>query len=294
MIILHAGFLDERPLLWGESPLKGTARPASRRGGKTKAGRPQAFPFDAGATRLLSALERAGVSAPGGGERIETAIAWLPTVGGAPVPSSPLIAEIPDSSTPPALSPWTVTVLPLDPERATTLLSTSVGKQMLAPGVVVGRDLAFWARAMRFAGALVARQQFLPGLESRNGRYRAVWEPVVVGEDRGRVTALANDMPGIARALSSQVITSPPVAPPQSVLALFLGGMMDHLIRVSGSTPPLASAGHRRGRGKAADFASLHDQWLNALRSPDGILRVKRQPWPSWPRRSGNGAAPSP
>jgi len=271
MIVLHAGFLDNRLLFWGESPAQETRGRASWRGSKAKA-RPPVSPFDAGAPGCISALERAGFLTPGKQAHVETVVAWLPTASGVPVASSPLIAEPPDGTAPTPLFPWTVTALPLDPERTTTLLCTTIGKQTLAPGVVVGRDLAFWVQAMRFAGALVARQQFLPGLELRNGRYRAIWEPVVVGEDRGRVTALANDMPGIARALSSQVITSPPVASPHSVLALFLAGMVDHLIRVSGPKPPLASAGRRRGQGKAADFVSLHDQWLHALRSPDGIL----------------------
>ncbi|MBI3325378.1 MAG: hypothetical protein HYZ81_01560, partial [Nitrospinae bacterium] len=44
------------------------------------------------------------------------------------------------------------------------LFCASVGKQTLAPGVIIGKDLAFWVVAMRFAGALVARQRFLPGM----------------------------------------------------------------------------------------------------------------------------------
>ena len=170
MIILHAGFLDNKLLLWGESPAEVTATPATKPGRKAKAASPPASPFDAGAARLISALESAGAPLPRKKARTETAVAWLPTSGGAPMASSSLIAEIPASPASLALSPWTVTVLPLSFEDATALLSMSAGKQTLAPGFVVGRDLAFWVHAMRLAGALVARQQFLPGLESRNGR----------------------------------------------------------------------------------------------------------------------------
>jgi SNF2 family DNA or RNA helicase len=272
MIILHAGFLDNRLLLWGESPAEAIAGPAPRPRRKAKAIRPQASPFDAGAPRLMSALEHAGVLVSRRKARMETAVAWLPTRGDVPLPSSPLVAEIPHSPASLTLSPWTVTVLPLSLERAAALLCMSVGKQTLAPGVVVGRDLAFWVRAMRFAGALVARQQFLPGLESRNGQYRALWEPVVVGEDRGRVTSLANDMPGVARALSLEATPSPPEAAPLSTLTAFLTGMVDHLVRFAGRTPPIAPGVYRDGRRKIAHFASLHDQWLHALRSPDGTM----------------------
>ena len=31
-------------------------------------------------------------------------------------------------------------------------------------GVIVGKTLTYWATVLRFAGALVARQQYLPGL----------------------------------------------------------------------------------------------------------------------------------
>jgi SNF2 family DNA or RNA helicase len=272
MIVLHAGFLDHRLLLWGESPAQATAGPAPRPRRKAKAIRPRASPFDAGPTELISALEIAGVPVRGKRARTETAVAWLPTSGDVPVPSSPLVAEIPDPPASLALSPWTVTVLPLSLEMAAALLCMSAGKQTIAPGAVIGRDLTFWVRAMRIAGALVARQQFLPGLESWNGQYRALWEPVVAGEDRGRVTALANDMPGVARALSREATPLPPEAAPLSTLTAFLTGMVDHLVRLAGPRPSIAPGGRRQGRRKATEFASLHDQWLHALRSPDGTM----------------------
>jgi SNF2 family DNA or RNA helicase len=165
-----------------------------------------------------------------------------------------------------------VTALPLDPERITALLCMSVGKQTLAPGVVAGRDLAFWAQAMRFAGALVARQQFLPGLEARDGRFRAIWEPALAGEDRHRLAALARDMPAAGRALSRVEADGPPSEPALSVLTVFMTGMIDHLVRRRGPRPPVASARPLRARTRATDFVSPHDQWLHALRAPDGTL----------------------
>jgi SNF2 family DNA or RNA helicase len=271
MIILHAGFLDNRLLLWGESPAQATTKPMPRRGRRAGA-TPPVSPFDAGAAGLISALEGARAPLPSRGKRTETAIAWLPTRGDVSVPSSPLIAEVPEASAAPALAPWIVTVLPLDPEQATALLCTCIGKQTLAPGVVVARDLAFWARAMRFAGALVARQQFLPGLASLDGRFRALWEPVVAGGDRERMATLAKEIPAVGRALSNEVATSPPEKSPLSVLTAFLTETVDHLVRLAGARALLAPRSHREARRKAAEFASLHDQWLHALRSPDGTM----------------------
>jgi SNF2 family DNA or RNA helicase len=272
MIILHAGFLDNRLLLWGESPADAIAGPAPTRGRKAKVVRLQASPFDAGTARLLSALESAGVPVHRQRARTETAVVWLPTSGEVPVPSSPLVAEAPDASAPSTLSPWTVTVLPLPAERAIPVLCMCVGKHTLTPGVVVGRDLAFWTRAMRLAGALVARQQFLPGLESRSGEFRALWEPVVAGEDRARLALLAKTMPAVCRVLAREATASPPQGSPLSLLTVFVGGMVDHLVRVAGPRPSMAPMAPLRGGTKAVSFASLHDQWLHALRSPDGSM----------------------
>jgi len=56
------------------------------------------------------------------------------------------------------------------------LLGACVGKEMLAPGIIIGRDLAFWTIAIRLAGSLVAREGFLPGLQEIQGSYYAHWE----------------------------------------------------------------------------------------------------------------------
>ena len=43
------------------------------------------------------------------------------------------------------------------------------------PGVIVGKTLSFWAAVVRFAGALVAREQFLPGVDDKAEPPRACW-----------------------------------------------------------------------------------------------------------------------
>jgi SNF2 family DNA or RNA helicase len=274
MIILHAGFLDNRLLLWGEAPGDTADSPSPRRRARVRVGSATASPFDAGKGRLTSALETAGVQAPAGKMGPRAAVAWLPTANGAPLPSSPLVGGSPDSSGTPGLFPWTVAVLSLSAENAISLLCASVGKQTLAPGVIVGGDLAYWARALRFAGALVARQQFLPGLDSRDGRHRAVWEPVVAGIDGERLAALGKEMPGVCRALGSEDATAPPEASPVSLLRAFLAKMVDHLVRSENPGGP-AAISVARGRHRKPDaFNSLHEQWLHALRSPDGFVEA--------------------
>jgi len=152
------------------------------------------------------------------------------------------------------------------------LLCACVGKELLAPGVIIGKDLAFWAVAMRFAGSLTARQRFLPGLTDIGGTYYARWEPLLSGTDSGVAAGLAALMPRVCRALTPDT-ASPPRRPAFEVLADFVCRLVDLLVRFPAPTAQ-ESATIRRGRPvrKTSGFESLHDQWLHALQAPDGLM----------------------
>src|SRR5262245_44242817 len=143
MIVLHAALRGEALQVWGE------CRPAERPLPE------ETSPYDAGPERLTAALRAAGLAPPVPAR----VVAWLPTVKGAPVASGPLIAEPPAAGAP-ALHPWTVTACSLGPAEATSFLAAGVGKESLAAGVFVSRDLAFATAAMQLAASLVARHHF--------------------------------------------------------------------------------------------------------------------------------------
>ncbi|HZV07130.1 MAG TPA: hypothetical protein VE999_18760 [Gemmataceae bacterium] len=89
MLILHAGLVNGRLLLWGERPSAEGPTSTPRRGGR-KAPRPKPSPFDPGADKLASTLAD---SLPGAVELsldAESRFVWLPTLKGRPVPSSAL------------------------------------------------------------------------------------------------------------------------------------------------------------------------------------------------------------
>jgi hypothetical protein len=118
-----------------------------------------------------------------GEDAISAATAWLPSTDDQPLASSPLIADAPSADVSPAIAPWKVTAISLTSAEAVDLLCGCVSREVLGPGIIAGRDLSFWARAMRFAGSLVGRQQFLPDLEPVEDFYRARWRPVFAGAD---------------------------------------------------------------------------------------------------------------
>jgi len=272
MLILHAAFYENRLLVWGEIPPP-PAPPVRRVSkGRLKAAKPPPLPYDAGKEHLVKALQEAGLGRLLNGLAGDTAVAWLPTRKNRPLASSPLIAESSDLKSAADLSPWQVTAPALPPAGEIELLCACVNREVLAPGLIIGKDLAFWAQALRFAGSLAARQRFLPGLQNIQGTYRARWEPVLTGPDGGVAVRLAALMPRVGRALTPDA-ASPPVRTAAKVLEDFLGRMVDQLIR--SPAPTAAEPGPaRRGRParKAPGFDSLHDQWLHALQAMDGMM----------------------
>src|SRR5207244_2736681 len=98
-------------------------------------------PHDAGAERLTTVLGEAVADLALKRTSAEPATAWLPTRDGKPLASSPLIAEPAEPGAAAELAPWTVTALRLSPGQAVDLLCACVGKETLAPGVVVGKPL---------------------------------------------------------------------------------------------------------------------------------------------------------
>ena len=275
MLLLHAGLAAGRFVVWGETeavPVKGGA------GRSAHAKRPTSAapsPWNVGSEPLLAALISVLAEPRSSALHSESFLAWMPTVKGAPVPSSPILAPVPEGEAACVLAPWQVTGAALSWEQTISLLCACAGTDTLDTGVLIGSTLCYWAAAMRFAGAIVARQQYLPGLEKADDGYRACWRPVLAGSEADAVAALARAMPGACRALSTQIDT-PPETPAIRILADFLAETCDALVR---STPvqtlslPAAIAPRPRKPKTPAAFDSLHDQWLFALRSPNGQMQ---------------------
>ena len=257
MRVLHAGLLDRSLLLWAEPS-------------------PDAW---RDADTILGPLRRESVPV--------TAYVWIPSVGGVPSASSPMLDAAQSSSTARArLEAHTVECLRLSWNAAVDLLCSCMGKKMLAPGILIGNDLRFWTTALRFAGLLVHKKTYLPGIEEAEGTsegaagsFAALWEPVIDGEDRRIRTRLAASMPPAARALSIGP-GEPPAAAPSGVLDRFLAGTVDAIVRstaaaVRGAPGAVHAPRTAQARGpgpRASMHDSLHDHWMHALRSRNAAL----------------------
>ncbi len=269
MIILHAGIDNGHFLLWGEAPAE---VPTPRPGRKPKDAPPQPYAFDAGAIRLAGAFIEALPGQPlPGGSGVPPAV-WLPTCKGRPLPSSGLVADVPAVGEV-SLAPWLITTIPLPLHQAIDLLCACPNRDTLAPGVLIGPTLAYWARLLRFAGALVARERFVPGLKRNNGSWRAVWQPAILGPDGSRLARLVRTMPHACRAVSRDY-EAPPDHPPAELVREFLDRVTDALVRLAMHGP--VTPGGRGGRVHVPKVTTIHDHWLHALNlSTDGVLHAE-------------------
>ena len=269
MITLHAGESNGALVLWGEESRDGGVRPTPLRRRRTKVPYTSPYPFGASTDDLAGALKETVLGPKPTASQACHMTAWLPTRGDSPVPSSTLIAEPPRSRAKATLAPWDIAAYQLSTAEAVDILCASIGKRTLATGLIVGADLAYWAEVLRFAGSMVARQQFLPGFTTDIDAHRATWDPVFAGADAERLAALARRMPAAARALSEPGAIVPPERPSIAVLRQFVATLADYLVRAAASDASLPAA--RRRKNKPL-FDSVHDSWLHALRSLDGVV----------------------
>src|SRR3954468_22827673 len=156
MIILHASATDGRLVLWGETStgLPGkTPRKATRRIGPARLLRSR---FALEEDRLVEAL---AAEVPGfeiSKDQRQRWVAWLPSNEEGALPSSPLLTERPEDQGAVKIASWEVPAVVLTTEQAVSVLLAGIDRTTWGPGVVVGKTLAYWATALRFAGALVA------------------------------------------------------------------------------------------------------------------------------------------
>ncbi len=269
MIILHAGFVDEQFLLWGETAVESSEAFKQRK--TNKASDLNVLPYDAGFKKISQALIDSGYSYKAYKRDMLPAVIWLPSKGAKPFASSPIIDAPPATRYKITITPWQINVLPLNAKDTIELLCHCAGKELLSPGVLIGNDLAYWSSAMRYCGALTARQQFIPDVVKKDEEFRAYWKPVIAGEERKNQTELAKAMPGACRALSFDIETEPTVSS-QSLLSDFCNMTVDFLVRYAHMKKTAPSKPKRLLKKKSSSFDSIHDQWLHALCSPDGLI----------------------
>lgn len=251
MLLLHASLLAEDFCLWGEAS---SAHDAPRASFATR-------------SELQKALADVAPLDIAVASRITDVVAWLPTSGGYPVASSPLIGGSEEAAGGECLAPHRLEALPVDPAPSVVLLRRCSLRTMLAPGISIGADLTFWSHLMRFAALLVAAQRYVPALDiersGRSLRYVARWRARMGPLERARVDGLAAAMPGVCRALARSG-ESVPATSPHEVAHRFVDRIVDELVRSAA-----------RGTVTDSGNGTVDDGWIRALCSDEPEIRAK-------------------
>ncbi|MGA0333032.1 MAG: DEAD/DEAH box helicase [Kiritimatiellia bacterium] len=270
MIILHASYADHQLHIWGEKPVDDLEGASKNRGKKT----PSLFPYDAGEETLKEILCETLFDRSIRRQEPEMRTVWLPTSGTTAIASSPLLSKNPVAHRDVTFQPWKVTTLTLPLEGTIGFLAAFVGKELLSSGVMGGNDLTFWTRVMRFAGGLVARQEYLPGLEkTTSGKMEAIWEPIFLGSDLDYLNELIEAMPHACGCM--QKLDAPLELPklyPATMVKGLITQIVDYLARYSIFTQQQSSWPKSFLEDPGTEFDSMHDHWLNALVTEEPML----------------------
>jgi SNF2 family DNA or RNA helicase len=274
MKTIHAGLLEDKLLIWGEESAPSTQTAASgKKTSSKKASAAAAHPYASTHAELIKIFAENSVIDVSPRELPACqalAVATLPVVHGGPSHSSSL------GETPSGFKQFTVPVLVLDPELAMTAVANFVGKRMLAPGVVLGAELAVVVQLVRLAMRIVINQQFLPSANrtvTKSGarkkveeeQFIAEWKPVFSNTDVTFLQTTVRNMPAILRALSiaGDGTAAPPLLNSLTVAQNYVVGLVDYLVRTSADSTdlrPFADASEQK-------HSSVHDAWIAALTS---------------------------
>ena len=272
MIIIHLGEIDGALFLWGETSIDEALALTS---GSTERHKRPARPhvFAAGSDRLVDALSLATDEFHVDMESLVDVAVWLPSRGRNPLPSNRVLGEPKASRAKLRIAKWSITAYRLSQEDSIDFLAACMGQRMLGAGVILGDDVQRWAEALRLAGSIVSRQQFLPSISIDERIYRGVWKPIFVGEDAETLVDIARRMPAVVHAMSYPEASKPPASNSIEALGNWVAEMTDYIVRTSASTKPLTA--EIRGGDKA--FKTVHDFWLDSLTSIDNAIYGPRR-----------------
>ena len=271
-------------VLWAEASnprSERTSRPALIRpkeeapaAGRTKHGhrgakRPPAHPFAASKHELLQAWQELDLSfenysGESKGKRSDSnaVILSLPSTRRGPEPSHPLLDQAEAIKEKRVLAKWQAESLVLPSAHILDLLAGLPPDQDAPPGIRIGADLRFWQTVSKLALELLARQRLAPLMVSRDGRYLAIWQPLVDEPDvQERLARLARVLPPVCRAVSREEKEAKrELASPRALIGDFLSSTIDAFARQHADF-------ERRGEAR-----TIAEAWLDSLSSRSPII----------------------
>ncbi|PKL03853.1 MAG: ATP-dependent helicase [Synergistetes bacterium HGW-Synergistetes-1] len=264
MIVIHVSYADNRFFVWGECSFGSgelISSPASSVSGIPR------LPWDAGSLAVHDILKTAGIRHSRRIPAESSAVAYvdLPAYNGCPIPSSPLLGELPEISGEPSVERFSVEALHITHEELTALfqLIKESREKLPVPGLLWGNDLKYVLKGLEYASLMVTRGTYLPGMESSDGSYFSVWRPLHLAKYQDGYSAYVNSLPPVTGSFS---LTSEKMQPddPQDTADSILEAFLEEIVRRAQAVPGR--------RGKQVDQTNPHDIWLRSLTWPRSAL----------------------
>jgi SNF2 family DNA or RNA helicase len=247
--------------IWGEqSPLaRSRAKPDRKRPARDTRPGAEPHPFALSGDGVRHALSVLGLTRWASQTNVRQVSARLPTSDAGPHRSG----EPVDADAALRLAPWEVAAVVLD-EIDSLVLLPRVAAAATNPGLL-GHDVRAWIVVARFALSLLARQQLLPRLQSRDGEAISRWVPAIDDPaDRLTLRTLERSIPPAAMALA----WTPDAERPSSreALADYIAAAIDAVARRARQDPLPAT---RLSTAVAA--------WLGALGRDDPSVQAPEE-----------------
>jgi hypothetical protein len=249
---------------------------------------PSAHLWGADTGQIVQALSKLGLKCQDKGARHKLELR-LPTIGGYPVPSAPLLGDIPRTDGDSAvLRGWIAEVLPVDAAVLSGMREifeprdgVSAEGLFLERGIMAALDFCYVMECCSLAVSLLKRGRFLPDIRAAGGtKYESVWSPLLTGGDATRYERMIRVMPDSIR------MQYDPPERPESVFHDIVEDFTDSLVRHawihkgSGCTVPAhkiakaiigktqvsdSPSRGNKGCGKLVSALNPHVLWIRSL-----------------------------
>ncbi|MDD4159477.1 MAG: SNF2-related protein [Synergistaceae bacterium] len=196
---------------------------------------------------------------------VVTAYIDLPSYNGCPLPSSPLLGELPETDGEPSIERFSVEAVHITHEELTALLQLikESREKLPVPGLLWGKDLKYILKGLEYASLMVMRGTYLPGMESSDGSYFSVWKPLHLAKYQDGYSAFVNSLPPVTKSFSLESERTHQ-DDSQKIADSILEAFLDEIVRKAQAVPGK--------RGRQVDQTNPHDIWLRSLTWPRSAL----------------------
>ena len=266
MIVLHASYADNKFYVWGERAFETAELTYWKDSSFPEIPR---MPCDAGGHAIHDLLKTAGIRRGRkiSSESLVTAYVELPTYNGFPMPSSPLLGEMPETDEQPSIEKFFVEAVHITHDELATLLRLikESREKLSVPGLLWGNDLKYILKGLEYALLMVMRGTYLPGIECSEGSFFSIWKPLHLAKYQDEYSAYVDALPPVMINFSLSKDAKQQNNSNSYISDSILEAFLEEIVRRAQAIPGR--------RGRQVDQTNPHDIWLRSLAWPSSALQ---------------------